>query len=224
MPSFVASGPIRLPLRDYNRYMQDLSKRAFNEALQTGLTRFGFRFLKGFLIERLSKSGVQPPGGGLAVRSGELRRSFTWGVGTVSEDLIRKRAVYGTFHQGNLILRLKSDSKYAAIHEFGGTIIPKRAQYLAIPLQAARTRAGVGRGSPRMFNNTFVARSRNGNLIIFQNQGSRIVPLFVLKKEVRIPARMGLRKYGASSPVTTMRREAMKGAMTEAWNRARTSA
>jgi hypothetical protein len=42
--------------------------------------------------------------------------------------------------------------------------------------------------------NTFVGRSKAGNLIIFQRKGRTIVPLYVLKKEVRIKARLGLRR------------------------------
>ena len=75
---------------------------------------------------------------------------------------------------------------------------------LAIPLDAARTASGVARGGPRdtgVFGKTFIAISKAGNLIIFgkavYKSGKRkgqahgkIVPLFVLKKQVTVPVRV----------------------------------
>lgn len=107
-------------------------------------------------------------------RTGHLAGSAHWEA---------KKAGKGT------VLTLKS-AVYGPIHEFGGTISPKRASFLAVPLPPVMTPAGVARGRPRDFPGTFVARSRSGNLIIFQKAGKdRIVPLFVLKKKVTIPAR-----------------------------------
>ena len=83
----------------------------------------------------------------------------------------------------------------ANILETGGTIKAKRGKYLAIPLPAALTKAGAprkGKTSPRDWPNTFVNRSKKGNLIIFQKKGKRArdqrpTPLYVLKKQVKIP-------------------------------------
>jgi len=44
----------------------------------------------------------------------------------------------------------------------------------------------------RDYPRTFVARSRRGNLIIFQKQGKSVIPLFLLKPNVKIPARLNL--------------------------------
>ena len=55
---------------------------------------------------------------------------------------------------------------------------PRFARFLAIPLRAARGKR------PRDFMNTFVNKG-----IIFQRMGKRIVPLFVLRRSVTIPAR-----------------------------------
>jgi phage gpG-like protein len=85
-----------------------------------------------------------------------------------------------------------SDVEYAAIHETGGIIRPKRARWLTIPFPGAMTqnrRYGHVRGRARTFSDTFIKRSQRGNLIIFQDRGSEIVPLFILKKRVRIPKR-----------------------------------
>lgn len=80
-----------------------------------------------------------------------------------------------------------------AIHETGGTITAKRSRYLTIPLPAALDSRGVPlRRSARDWDNTFCARSRKGNLIIFQRRGKDIVPLYVLKTSVTIKPRLGL--------------------------------
>jgi hypothetical protein len=93
------------------------------------------------------------------------------------------------------------------------TIVPKRSKYLTIPLPAAMTKAGVGKGSARLgpWTNTFVRKSKAGNLIMFGQMtsyskvkvggtavkglairkiSSNVVPLFVLKKQVKVKARI----------------------------------
>ena len=79
-----------------------------------------------------------------------------------------------------------------SVHE-KGAIIRKKRKLLAIPLPAALTARGVPKKKgPRDWPNTFVAKSKKGNLLIFQKKGSKIIPLYVLKEKVRIPARLGL--------------------------------
>ena len=80
-----------------------------------------------------------------------------------------------------------------SVHERGATIRPTRAQYLTIPLPAALDSSGIPRRRrARDWDNTFVARSRRGNLLIFQKRGEEIVPLYLLRREVRLPARLSL--------------------------------
>jgi len=72
---------------------------------------------------------------------------------------------------------------YAAIHEFGGTITPKNADWLTIPFADVQGRA-------KDYTNTFFAWSKNHNLILFQRTGKgEAKPLFVLVKKTEIPAR-----------------------------------
>ena len=95
----------------------------------------------------------------------------------------------------NLELTYKSKVPYAHIHEKGGKIEPVSAKYLKIPFKHDKpslrnltsTKSGVHRPN---FNkdDTFIARSKAGNLIIFLNRNKKIVPLYVLKKSVKIPA------------------------------------
>jgi hypothetical protein len=81
------------------------------------------------------------------------------------------------------------------VHEEGITIKARRGGYLAIPTTYALSPTGRQTRNPRDFENTFVGRSRRGNLIVFQKKNrNTLVPLFLLKKRVTIPARLGLEK------------------------------
>lgn len=121
-----------------------------------------------------------------AVRTSRLWRSYTHEVKESATGVELSVGVFGSdVEQGVL--------QYAAIHEYGGTIRPTNAQYLTLPLPAVKMKAGVVRGGARAFNETFVAKSKRGNLILFQRQGQEIVPLFLLTKgPIRIPARPSL--------------------------------
>jgi len=83
---------------------------------------------------------------------------------------------------------------YLRTHEYGATIRAKRAKYLTIPLPPALNPDGTPKKrSARDWHDTFVITSKAGNLLIVQKRAGRIVPLYVLKKEVTIPARLGMR-------------------------------
>ncbi|MEO0250057.1 MAG: hypothetical protein ABIN58_11140, partial [candidate division WOR-3 bacterium] len=82
-------------------------------------------------------------------------------------------------------------------------IVPKARKWLTIPLPAAQTKAGVLRGSAQsgMWGETFFAKSKKGNLILFGRRvlqkgpkagemTGRIVPLFLLAKAVNVPSRI----------------------------------
>jgi hypothetical protein len=84
-------------------------------------------------------------------------------------------------------------SEQLAIHEFGGIMRARKGKYLTIPLPAAKARTGNAPPFARQWRNTFVAMSKNGNLLIFQRRASGIVPLYVLKPSVRIRPRLGMR-------------------------------
>lgn len=76
----------------------------------------------------------------------------------------------------------------AAIQEVGGLIQARTGSWLTIPLKAALTGTGALRAPARQWSNTFFQKSKKGNLILFQTKGSKIIPLFVLKKSVRLKA------------------------------------
>jgi hypothetical protein len=132
----------------------------------------------------------------LAVRTGRLRASV----------LPIKAEIKGNTIEGGVSI----GTVYARVHvgPAGQTTVikPKMAKYLTIPLLAAkagRGGQGPGKGTARggPWGETFVAKSRAGNLIIFGRlkvtKGPRvgqlrqnIVPLFLLKKQVTIKARI----------------------------------
>lgn len=86
---------------------------------------------------------------------------------------------------------------YARIQEEGGTVRPRRGQYLAIPLPGALTAAGALRGRfavPGGLRNVpglYFRRSKAGRPMLFDQKTG--LPMFVLVRQVRLPARRYLR-------------------------------
>jgi len=138
----------------------------------------------------------------LSTRSGILKKSVKTIPSTVEGTEVKGGVSIGT--------------KYSPVH-FGKRgqvthITPKRGKFLAIPLPDAMNGQGVAKGGPRdeaIFGETFIAKSKKGNLIIFgktlyvkgkkagQAKGG-LKPLFVLKSSVDVPARIhpeDLREY-----------------------------
>jgi hypothetical protein len=120
---------------------------------------------------------------GLKRITGTLARSFLFRVeGTRVEDLV---GIYFT----NLV--------YAKVHEGKDgkpTVIRARnRKFLTIPLPDAKTAGGDVRGPARSFPNTYLGRSKGGNLVIYQKRGKGPpAALFLLKREVSIPPRLNL--------------------------------
>jgi hypothetical protein len=137
-------------------------------------------------VQLIASKNSQPwPGGttstSISMRSGEAMQSLKQGVQVTDGAVGPTGYMYGVF--------------YLFVHEYGGTMRAKRAQYMTIPLPAALNSDGTPKKrNAREWNNTFVGESKAGNLIIFERHGREVVPLYVLKKEVRVRARLGLRK------------------------------
>lgn len=102
-----------------------------------------------------------------STKSGELRRSIKYKMGGTKNDIRSEIGSWGVI--------------YARILERGGTIRPKRVQYLTIPLPGVK-------GWARNYENAFFIKSKKGNLLLVQSEGKGLKPLFVLKKSVQIPA------------------------------------
>jgi hypothetical protein len=138
------------------------------------------------------------------------------GLRRITGDLIRSfrvgRTPRGT-RLDDIVSWLASRSTYAATHEYGKVIRPKRRRMLAIPLPAAKTEAGAVRGKsvrvaraemsrgsiliPKGERTLYarrdltLIRSKKGNLLLVEKTGGRsFIPMYVLKTSVRIPPRM----------------------------------
>jgi hypothetical protein len=175
----------------FNDASQGLSALAKElDASWDGAARTLSKELQDFLnsvAEALAKrhSGAWPGGTGektLSRRSGKLVASILGSVqvtGTTYDDI--KGYIGAAFPGG--------------VHEYGATIRPKTAKFLTVPLPAALNSNGTPKKkSAREWRNTFVARTKNGNLVIFQKTGTQIVPLYVLKTIVKIKPRLGMRE------------------------------
>lgn len=132
-----------------------------------------------------------------------MKHSTPYPGGTSSKSLSRRsgRGVTAIKNAATVFGGTTINSVYAelrlprevAVHEHGAVITPKRAKYLTIPLDAALNSNGTPKKrSARMWSNTFVGTSKKGNLLIFQKTAGGIIPLYALKKSVKIPPRLGL--------------------------------
>lgn len=178
-----------------NKRFRDAEKglRVFADTIQKdwdGSAKVLSDELKSFLdsvAEALaSRHGSAWPGGTTA-------KTLSKRSGALTDSIVKSVTVSGTTFdtiQGTI-----GGDFPAQVHEFGATITPKKSKYLTIPLPAALDARGVPlKKSARDWENTFVARSKAGNLIIFQRRLSQIIPLYVLKTSVTIPPRLGLRE------------------------------
>jgi len=149
------------------------------------------RVLQRYVKTEKLTGGTTP--GRLKVRSGRLRASVISLKTEAKEDRVEGGISFGTV--------------YARVHvgpKGQSTLItPKKGKYLTIPFPATMTKAGVARGPARseQWGDTFVRKSKAGNLIIFgkkrimkgKKEGDlrkQIVPLFLLVKSVKVKARV----------------------------------
>lgn len=138
----------------------------------------------GTVVDALAeRHGEAWPGGTssqhLSVRSGSLIQSIRNSVRVEGDTFAGIRGYVGAAFPGR-------------VHEYGATIKAKN-HLLTIPLKAALDSRGVPlKKSARDWKNTFVAKTKKGNLLIFQKVGTQVIPLYVLKDQVTIPPRLGM--------------------------------
>lgn len=128
-----------------------------------------------------SPGGQRP--GSLSRRSGGLLRTLSPSRITVSGS-----------EASEITVSFKLSGK-ALVHERGATVVPRKSKYLTIPLAAALDSRGVPlRPSAKDWSNTFVFKSKKGNLLIGMRKGKELVPLYVLKRSVTIPPRLSFKE------------------------------
>jgi hypothetical protein len=177
--------------------VQEATMRRIERGFQTMPTRMGAEFKTAFrdwgeawqgrMADRFRGSD-----GGLHTRTGALKRSLDHRVSGNSAADLKLRLV-------------SAGPSYARIQESGGVIRPVRAKFLAIPLEANKTAAGVARyPSPREFiaahpGETFFLRTQTGKLLIMWKSPTaaarksgkaakgEAVPLWLLVRQVDIP-------------------------------------
>lgn len=164
-----------------------------------GLLRAGFAY-QGAVKRRFTTAsnivnGGEASGGStLSVGTGTLRRSIR--VNENENVGLRPKVVVkagGRSSAGNV--------PYAAIHEFGGVILPRNVKYLPVPLPWAQQRAKQIRrkagATLRNARNLTLIKSKRGNLLLAEmtgkGKGRRMSPVFILKKSVRMTARPYMR-------------------------------
>lgn len=84
---------------------------------------------------------------------------------------------------------LGSSMPYAAIHEFGGIITPKRAKFLKFPVEENRREDGLPI-VPEVSKPRLIPLKKGGFLVMeTAEEGEALLPRFILKESVRIKPR-----------------------------------
>lgn len=174
----------------------------FRSRAQKEMERFGQDWTRRLVSERLSgRPGVNR-------RTGNLARSF-------------KSRTFDSSLLGAIVLDVQPEgpgSEYAHLQEFGGTIRPKRAKNLWIPIAGNLTPAGVARITPTEAINRggfFAKGIFFGKPLVGRGKAQAApVPLFVLKKSVTVKGRMGASRLWADSmPSLTARLDSVASAL-----------
>ncbi len=187
--------PFEINFQFRNKRFKDASigLNAFADKLGKGIERAGpglskemRKYLEGVAQVLANRHGNPWPKGttdqNLSRRSGKALRSIRSSIRVVGRKVNEIQGEIGGVF-------------YLKTHEQGATIRAKKSKFLTIPLPAALNKNGTPRvKKARDWDNTFVAKSKKGNLIIFQKRGKKIVPLYVLKTQVRIPKRLGMER------------------------------
>lgn len=151
---------------DDRKYRKRRKLQRLDKAFRFQLMRWG-----GKTIKQIKKNLRGPI---LKVRTAQLWRSIAMKGKTVGS--------INSVTVGSGVAGRKAPP-YARIHEKGGTIKPKTAKALTIPLPGIK---GVAANYP----DAFIIKSKAGNTLLVESKGKKgLRPLFVLKKSVKIPAR-----------------------------------
>jgi len=152
------------------------------------------RISKGFL-KRFRKQQLQGPPG--------VRGASGYGLfGTFKRTFLVSSSIEG------MGVRIFSDSKIAKLHETGGIVKDPSGGRLAVPL-SVRTQMFTARGKlktkfrrPKTLKNVQPMRFRGKTFLAkVTKRAKKILPLFVLKRQVRLKPRLGFYRtwYGLAN-------------------------
>jgi len=183
--------------------------RKTTKIMRRALNEIGFEHSNWMKRRRFVPYRGRSPRNKLQTRTGGLRRSI--GHKTKGSNL------------GNLQVRMFVGAKHGHIHETGGTIRPKRRQWLTVPTKAALTKGGALSGRYRIRTGwhaastragssrgayetdagpTFIFKGKSGGLFIgirkrdgttIKVRGGSPKAFYVLKKSVHISPRLGFK-------------------------------
>ena len=152
------------------------------------LNTWGENWISTLVTERMSGNGR-----GVIPRTGNLRRDWNSLVVNDGSGATLVVASGGTANA------------YAGLQEYGGTVRATKAKWLWIPTDENKTPVGVARVTPRqaIAQGGFIS-FKKGPVFFGKPQtkaqakgmkgmGPHVIPLFVLKKSVYVPARLGAR-------------------------------
>ena len=185
-----------------------LTARVDAEALKRALARRG---------DKLPELAEALVAGSIALHQREMRSRLR-GRSTGSNNLRRRtgalaRSLRGSVNTGRVISgssRIGRGAPHARIHEDGGKIRAKK-RFLTIPMRAARTAAKVTRKGAELVQqggkwqtrrklpgaagrDTFIFERRGRKFVAVERHGGGALPVYLLRRQVTIPARLGFSK------------------------------
>lgn len=200
-------------------------------ALRAALKRFGDR-IEPDLAFAFGQIGIEFD----AAAQERIRGAYSPGAPSARDHLQSRSGALarsGTRHEvrrgdtvDRLSLRIFITKEYGAIHEFGGTIRPKAARALTIPLKDNLDPSGIAILSPREWRatgETFVYNDHRGRgFIVRKTPGSPgdLDFLFMFVDKVVMPPRWGLRKEWRSQRFDRVRGEEIMASLRRASRRA----
>jgi hypothetical protein len=180
-------------LSDEIKFEADLTGARWKMSRMMGLPFLLRKRLTGWAGETTEMAKRNVRGKYLNVRTAHLWRNIKFKIIESAEGTVGVAIGTGPDVGAN------KEVKYASIHEHGGTITPKKGKYLTNPFPGVK---GTVRnfGSFGKEGNLFSFTSKKGNKIIAMRKWRKVrggenstvrgfIPLFLLKKEVHIPAR-----------------------------------
>jgi len=174
----------KISLKGLEKILRDLSRKEKKdiEELKDLLGSYTVRRA----VERIANGEVKPEtteftkklriksGGKTLADTGRLMNSITY------------------VERGNKVI-VGSNVVYASIHQFGGTIKPKKAKYLTVPLTKEARRHSQALGTrkylERLKSQGWNVLIPKGRKVILAKKEGKIKALFALKEEVKIPKR-----------------------------------